>query len=242
MAAKIEDEFLCPICLEVAEDAVETECCNHAYCEEHATTIAAGGGACPTCRKTPFRYRPAIIVRRLIGNLPAECPFCKSTTIQRGNLEDHKKSCAKRPSTYRAPQTQAQPAPRVAPAPSPVLAQVPVYASFYSLRRLVTLILLRISTYVRNAFRFIRAPRPVLPPRPQPAAQPQQPALSNHDVGFVLQTLTRANVAPAPQLPAPRTQPAPAPVRQMAPHPPPTLSNPAEEAKFLLTIFNRANH
>lgn len=93
MASNFENEFLCPICLEVAEDAVETECCNHAYCDQHAKTIAAKGGTCPTCRKSPFCYRPAIIVRRLIGNLPATCPFCNSTTIQRGNLEDHKKSC-----------------------------------------------------------------------------------------------------------------------------------------------------
>lgn len=93
MASNFENEFLCPICLEVAEDAVETECCNHAYCEQHAKTIAENGGTCPTCRKSPFRYRPAIIVRRLIGNLPVTCPFCNSPTIQRGNLEDHKKSC-----------------------------------------------------------------------------------------------------------------------------------------------------
>ena len=115
--AKIEEEFQCPICLELAEDAVETECCNHAYCEEHAKTIAAGGGMCPTCRATPFRYRPAVMVRRLINNLPTECPFCKSATIQRGNLEDHKKTCSKRPTAYRAPQPPPNPAPTPAPPP-----------------------------------------------------------------------------------------------------------------------------
>ena len=121
--AKIEEEFHCPICLSFAENAVETECCNHAYCEEHAKTIAAGGGKCPTCRATPFRYRPAVIVRRIINNLPTKCPFCKSKAIQRGNLEDHKKTCSKRPATYRAP----QPPPK--PAPTPALP--PSYASWW---------------------------------------------------------------------------------------------------------------
>ena len=111
MAAKIEDEFLCPICLELAEDAVETECCNHAYCEEHAKTIAAGGGTCPTCRTTPFRYKSAIMVRRMINNLTTECPFCKSSNVQRGNLEDHKRICLKRPSVDRAPAPQPSPKP-----------------------------------------------------------------------------------------------------------------------------------
>ena len=114
MASKIEEEFRCPICLEVAKDAVETECCNHAYCEEHAKTIADGGSSCPTCRKTQFRYRPAMMARRVIGNLPAECPFCEST-VQLGNLEDHKKICSKTPSTYRA----SQPAPNQYARPAP---------------------------------------------------------------------------------------------------------------------------
>ena len=110
---KIEEEFQCPICLVLAENAVETKCCNHAYCEEHAKTIAAGGGKCPTCRTTPFRYRPAVMARRIINSLPTECPFCKSSSIQRGNLEDHKKNCSKRPATYPAPQppTPALPSP-----------------------------------------------------------------------------------------------------------------------------------
>ena len=109
MAAKIEDEFKCPICLDLAENAVETECCNHAYCEVHAKPFEAK--SCPTCRTTPFRYKPAIIVRRMINNLTTECPFCKSSNVQRGNLEDHKRTCSKRPAADRGPAPQPSPVP-----------------------------------------------------------------------------------------------------------------------------------
>ncbi len=87
-----EEHFSCAICFEVAENAVESECCHNLFCEECAKQIKQ----CPTCRKARFLTKTNILVRRMIEELEIECPFCNSL-LQRGNLEQHKKNCKDKP-------------------------------------------------------------------------------------------------------------------------------------------------
>ena len=87
-----DDNFKCPICLDFAENAVESVCCHKIFCERCVHQL----DRCPTCKNPYFRITSNISIRRIIGEIPAECPFCKNG-IQRGNLEDHKANCSKRP-------------------------------------------------------------------------------------------------------------------------------------------------
>lgn len=86
----MEDDLTCSICLDIASDAVETDCCHHIYCHACVGSL----DMCPTCRMK-LSFKPSIIIRRMIGKMPVRCPNagCNATTT-RSNLSDHKKSCA----------------------------------------------------------------------------------------------------------------------------------------------------
>lgn len=87
----MEKEFACAICFEVCNDAVETGCCHHIYCQNCVVSLTS----CPECRAEPFSCSPAIAIRRIISNLPYQCPNdgCNQMT-SRGNLKDHLVTCA----------------------------------------------------------------------------------------------------------------------------------------------------
>ncbi|XP_065055130.1 uncharacterized protein LOC135683713 [Rhopilema esculentum] len=94
----IIEGFACLICLETAEEAVETSCCHSIYCEK---CLSAVKGTCPQCRKQ-FTVDIAHAVRRLIGNLPTQCSFDGCTAkVTRSERKDHEKRCEHR--LYKCP-------------------------------------------------------------------------------------------------------------------------------------------
>lgn len=92
MDKSAEDFYNCPICMEVAKNAVESDCCNSIFCENCLNSL--NKQTCPLCRKESIKWKANIVIRRMISSLKTECPDCKEqSTI--GNLPDHRKKCIK---------------------------------------------------------------------------------------------------------------------------------------------------
>lgn len=92
MEKEQEQFYKCPMCLEIAKDAVESECCNSIFCESCVKVIP--NRVCPLCRKGHLRYKSNIVIRRIVNSLKTECSECNEMTTY-GNLADHKKKCNK---------------------------------------------------------------------------------------------------------------------------------------------------
>ena len=88
--------YVCPICLEIADKAVITTCCRKVYCELHCTPVAEAQRACPTCRAEPLQFIVAQFERDYIARFATRCPFCE-VECERGRLEEHKQCCEQRP-------------------------------------------------------------------------------------------------------------------------------------------------
>eukprot|EP00794_Sanderia_malayensis_P013956 gene13956-15412_t len=99
MSMKMSDSMLesltCPICLEIAKDAVESTCCHHIFCEECKRML--DGHPCPQCRKNDFTTTISHVTRRIIGNLPVPCEWigCKDQLV-RSELKEHMAKCQHR--------------------------------------------------------------------------------------------------------------------------------------------------
>ena len=84
-----EDFLVCPICLEVVTDAVESSCCTVLFCEKCVSSI----NSCPTCRALSFSVKPNLFARKMANSVSIQCDYCNST-ITKGDLEDHKLLCS----------------------------------------------------------------------------------------------------------------------------------------------------
>lgn len=91
MEETINDSFACMICLDVCVDAVETSCCHQLLCEVCTSSLKS----CPACRNSKMSVIPSIVVRRIIGGLPAVCECGYNSTIE--NIKAHKDKCTLRP-------------------------------------------------------------------------------------------------------------------------------------------------
>lgn len=77
----------CPVCLEIAKRAIETDCCHTIACYECAVRC----DSCPICRHWLY-FKEALFVRRLINDLPESCMYCNYTgTI--GTIATHDSKC-----------------------------------------------------------------------------------------------------------------------------------------------------
>lgn len=87
-----EDFLTCPICLLVAEQAVESKCCHHIFCEGCARDFAEK--ACPMCRQDMFSSQSSSLARKMIGAMPVKCPNegCDATT-SKSELDAHLRLC-----------------------------------------------------------------------------------------------------------------------------------------------------
>lgn len=94
MDSHLIDSMTCPICFEIAENAVETSCCHQVYCEYCLSIV--GNKPCPQCRQQ-FTMLVSHISRRIIGSMPVHCVFkgCEAK-VMRSELKDHEAKC-----TYR---------------------------------------------------------------------------------------------------------------------------------------------
>ena len=92
MASADESLFTCAICLDVAQDAVETSCCHQLFCE----LCVKGIKDCPLCRKnlvTSINH----VIRRMVGTLKKPCQYCKAM-FPRADMVSHVNICFMRPS------------------------------------------------------------------------------------------------------------------------------------------------
>ena len=87
-------DFLnCPVCLEIASNAVECKNCANIFCEKCAVDLIAKN--CPICREK-LAVKISLLARRMIGTLPQVCPNTCGVTSTVGNMQDHLKSCPNR--------------------------------------------------------------------------------------------------------------------------------------------------
>ena len=86
----MNDELKCDICLDFANDAVETSCCHQVECKECISSL----DICPVCR-ADLLYEPSYAIRRIINNFPVTCSNegCDVVTT-RGSLQEHQMKCA----------------------------------------------------------------------------------------------------------------------------------------------------
>eukprot|EP01114_Cavostelium_apophysatum_P011822 TRINITY_DN2633_c0_g1_i2.p1 TRINITY_DN2633_c0_g1~~TRINITY_DN2633_c0_g1_i2.p1 ORF type:complete len:375 (+),score=8.36 TRINITY_DN2633_c0_g1_i2:48-1172(+) len=90
----MEREFECLICADILNDAVEITCCNSLCCQGcFDEVIKREDPLCPNCRAPKGGSRPNVPVRRMVSNLPAECPNRCGEKVTRGTLEEHKAKC-----------------------------------------------------------------------------------------------------------------------------------------------------
>lgn len=85
-----DDRWICPICLDVYQDAVETPCCHNLFCEK----CIGNTRSCPLCNMRMGSLKPNIPIRRLILELQIKCPNqnCKKN-IKRCDLDRHMEAC-----------------------------------------------------------------------------------------------------------------------------------------------------
>jgi len=88
----MDNSFLqCPICLDLAEDPMETSCCNNIFCNKCATAIK---NSCPQCRSNTFKFKPSVLAKRMINSIEKVCEHCSyKSTI--GDIKDHYIVCPK---------------------------------------------------------------------------------------------------------------------------------------------------
>ncbi|XP_066916920.1 uncharacterized protein [Clytia hemisphaerica] len=86
----VEDQCSCAICLEFADEAVECSNCHQVFCQK----CIVGLEGCPSCRQTPFRTQPNVILRRIFGSMTTNCTNegCKERPT-RSNLTSHLEKC-----------------------------------------------------------------------------------------------------------------------------------------------------
>ncbi len=87
-----EDFLTCPICLGIANDAVESKCCSHIFCAQCAAPFLEK--SCPFCRVDLFSSSASILARKMIGSIPMKCPNegCQANTTK-ADLDSHLKLC-----------------------------------------------------------------------------------------------------------------------------------------------------
>ncbi|XP_072114015.1 E3 ubiquitin-protein ligase RNF166 [Mobula birostris] len=89
------EEFECPVCLQVLERPVRTQC-GHVFCERcHCTNFAVNGGKCPLCRGVTSRSEPlATDIEKLLRSKKAKCQSCGSE-VYLIFMRRHMKACSK---------------------------------------------------------------------------------------------------------------------------------------------------
>jgi len=91
MADNILEDLKCPVCLEICEDPIETNCCHKLLCKSCVEQL----DKCVYCRIKCY-FSPSFIGQRMINSLPYECEYCQ-IIISRGDKKDHSLKCEKIP-------------------------------------------------------------------------------------------------------------------------------------------------
>ena len=67
----IEEHCYCPICMKVAKDAVESECCGNIFCLNCTKKLFS----CPICRKENLKLHQSLLMRKIIKSIPVKCIY-----------------------------------------------------------------------------------------------------------------------------------------------------------------------
>jgi hypothetical protein len=84
----IDETLQCSVCIGYATNAVECSNCSNIFCESCVQNIK-----CPLCRET-VQYKPSFFARKLISNLPANCPNGCTTKLTIGTVDKHLTVCS----------------------------------------------------------------------------------------------------------------------------------------------------
>ena len=88
----VNDALTCPLCLDYAAEAVEMKCYHQVYCLKCIEVCQS----CPSCRVLDICHTPSLLARRMISNIPIDCPDHCGEQTTRGELEKHRKICSKK--------------------------------------------------------------------------------------------------------------------------------------------------
>ena len=94
MEQALADTLKCPLCLDFANLAVETNCCSQVYCQKCLCEL--GDKKCPNCQEENVTSSPNNVVRKMVANIPTVCPNECGETTTKGEVEKHLEICSKR--------------------------------------------------------------------------------------------------------------------------------------------------
>ncbi len=80
----IEEHCYCPICIKIAKNAVESECCGNIFCLGCSKKLFN----CPICRKENMKTHQSLLVRKIIKSIPIKCVY-DCGYINTADLMDH---------------------------------------------------------------------------------------------------------------------------------------------------------
>ncbi|KAL0206310.1 hypothetical protein P9112_001617 [Eukaryota sp. TZLM1-RC] len=89
----MEKHLACGVCLDIATDALESQCCHSLFCEQCQKRL--NRSQCHSCCARNPSFKPNYSIRRIVDSLPIACPDCMYETT-RGNLRDHHFKCPKK--------------------------------------------------------------------------------------------------------------------------------------------------
>lgn len=98
----------CGICLEVADQPVETTCCHNIYCEICITEAKSAKDCCPSCRRAHFQFTVNYLARRMINSMQVPCPYKCGSYLTSADLGQHKKKCGHNPYSCPDPEPEEE--------------------------------------------------------------------------------------------------------------------------------------
>ena len=96
-----DQDFYCPVSLEILLEPHQTECCGQHISQKAADRLIKEGKPCPMCKDENFTtHQDKYFKRNMINKLKVHCPHKKSGCVwvgELGDLNQHSASCPNRP-------------------------------------------------------------------------------------------------------------------------------------------------
>ena len=70
-------DFICPICLDLVDEAEQTDCCGNHLCEKCVSRLKMSDNNCPMCQQYPLESHNDLYFRRKVNELQIYCPHKK---------------------------------------------------------------------------------------------------------------------------------------------------------------------
>eukprot|EP00667_Euglena_gracilis_P001704 EG_transcript_1709 len=97
-AEAVDDEFSCPMCLEVMEDASCLTKCGHSFCHACLKRALQRKPECPTCRQQGEECVPNFALRKLVSSLMVKCYYHTCPVkVPRSEVDAHAQKCPNAP-------------------------------------------------------------------------------------------------------------------------------------------------